>query len=140
MSAFLYRLGRTAATRPLAFLAAWLLVIAAVVGLLLTQTPSISSRLTLDDAPAQLVLDEVTAALPEAGGTQEPSSSADDGGRVDSPDRADAISRSLDAAIGTGIVLDRDARLEERAPRWRPPSARPSRARWPTRSVPSSSR
>ena len=70
MSAFLYRLGRTAATRPLAFLAAWLLVIAAVVGLLLTQTPSISSRLTLDDAPAQLVLDEVTAALPEAGGTQ----------------------------------------------------------------------
>ncbi|GAA4895838.1 MMPL family transporter [Tessaracoccus lubricantis] len=114
MSAFLYRLGRTAATRPLAFLAAWLLVIAAVVGLLLTQTPSISSRLTLDDAPAQLVLDEVTAALPEAGGTQGTLVfSADDGGRVDSPDRADAISRSLDAAVGTGIVLDRDARLEE---------------------------
>ena len=58
MSTLLYRLGRRAALRPLVPLVSWLLVILAVVALLATQTPSISTSLTLDDAPAQQVLDE----------------------------------------------------------------------------------
>lgn len=114
MSAFLQRLGRAAATRPWAFLTAWAVLLAAVAGLLVTQTPSISTGLTLDDAPAQRVLDEVSAALPEAGGTQGTLVfTAVDGGRVDSPDRAEAIAAALDGAIATGVVLDRDARLDD---------------------------
>ncbi|MFK5646976.1 MMPL family transporter [Ornithinimicrobium sp. LYQ121] len=112
MSALLYRLGRRAALRPLIPLLSWLLVIGAVVALLATQTPSISTSLTLDDAPAQQVLDDVSEALPEAGGTQGTLVfQATDGGRVDTPGRADAIGRALDAAAGSGLVLDRDARL-----------------------------
>ena len=98
--------------RPLVPLVSWLFVILAVVALLATQTSSISTSLTLDDAPAQQVLDEVTEALPEAGGT--PGTlvfQAIDGGRVDTPGRADAIDRALDTAAGSGLVLDRDARL-----------------------------
>ncbi len=112
MSAFLYRLGKRAALRPLVPLLAWLLVILAVVALLATQSTSISTGLTLDDAPAQQVLDDVTEALPEAGGTQGTLVfQATDGGRVDTPERADAIGRALDAAAESGLVLDRDARL-----------------------------
>ncbi|EYR65252.1 transporter [Actinotalea ferrariae CF5-4] len=112
MSALLYRLGRRAALRPLMPLLSWLFVILAVVALLVTQAPSISTSLTLDDAPAQQVLDEVTEALPEAGGTQGTLVfQADDGGRVDTPVRADAIDRALDTAAGSGLVQDRDARL-----------------------------
>lgn len=112
MSAFLYRLGKRAALRPLVPLFSWLLVILAVVALLATQSTSISTNLTLDDAPAQRVLDHVTEAIPEAGGTQGTLVfQANDGGRVDTPERADAIGRALDAATETGVVLDRDARL-----------------------------
>lgn len=112
MSVFLYRLGKRAALRPLVPLLAWLLVILAVVALLATQSTSISTGLTLDDAPAQQVLDDVTEALPEAGGTQGTLVfQATDGGRVDTPERADAIGRALDAATESGLVLDRDARL-----------------------------
>lgn len=112
MSALLHRLGRQAAVRPLPFLVSWLLVILAVVALLATQTPSISTSLTLDDAPAQQVLDDVTEALPEAGGTQGTLVfQATDGGRVDTGARADAIDSALDAASASGLVLDRDARL-----------------------------
>jgi len=112
MSAFLYRLGKRAALRPLVPLFSWLLVILAVVTLLATQSTSISTNLTLDDAPAQQVLDHVTEALPEAGGTQGTLVfHATDGGRVDTPERADAIGRALDAATESGLVLDRDARL-----------------------------
>lgn len=112
MSALLHRLGRQAAARPLPFLVSWLLVILAVVALLATQTPSISTSLTLDDAPAQRVLDDVTEALPEAGGTQGTLVfQATDGGRVDTGARADAIDSALDAASASGLVLDRDARL-----------------------------
>ncbi|MGM0386683.1 MAG: MMPL family transporter, partial [Actinomycetota bacterium] len=112
MSALLYRLGRRAALRPSVPLVSWLFVILAVVALLATQTSSISTSLTLDDAPAQQVLDEVTEALPEAGGTQGTLVfQATDGGRVDTPGRADAIDRALDVAAGSGLVLDRDARL-----------------------------
>ncbi len=112
MSTLLYRLGRRAALRPLVPLVSWLLVILAVVALLATQTPSISTSLTLDDAPAQQVLDDVTRALPEAGGTQGTLVfQAADGGRVDTPGRADAIGRALETAVGSGLVLDRDTRL-----------------------------
>lgn len=117
MSALLYRLGRRAALRPLVPLLTWLFIVGAVVALLATQTPSISTSLTLDDAPAQQVLDSVTEALPEAGGTQGTLVfRATDGGRVDTPGRADAIGRALDAAAGSGLVLDRDARqLDQQA-------------------------
>ena len=112
MSALLYRLGRHAALRPLLPLVYWLLVILAVVALLATQTPSISTSLTLDNAPAQQVLDEVTEALPEAGGTQGTLVfEATDGGRVDTGARADAIDSALEVATASGLVLDRDARL-----------------------------
>lgn len=117
MSRFLYRWGRLAATRPWRVLGAWALVVAGVAALLATQTPSIATTLTLDDAPAQEVLDDIAAQLPEAAGTQGVIVfTAPDGGRVDEPARASAIDAALDEALAGGIVVDREARLaDERA-------------------------
>lgn len=114
MSGVLYRWGRLAALRPWRVLAVWLVVVGGVAGLLVTQTPSISTSLTLQDAPAQEVLDEIEVALPDAGGTQGAIVfTARDGGRVDEPARADAIGDAMDSALASGIVVNRDARLAE---------------------------
>lgn len=114
MSGVLYRWGRFAATRPWRVLGAWLLVVVGVGALLLTQDPRISTTLTLRQAPAQQVLDEVEASMPEAGGTQGVIVfTARDGGRVDDAARADAIGAAMDAAVASGIVVDRAARVAE---------------------------
>ena len=114
MSGVLYRWGRLAALRPWRVLAVWLVVVGGVAGLLVTQTPSISTALTLQDAPAQEVLDEIEVALPEAGGTQGAIVfTARDGGRVDEPARAVAIGDAMDSAMASGIVVNRDERLAE---------------------------
>jgi RND superfamily putative drug exporter len=91
-------------------LAVWLFLVLAVVGLLITQTPRISTSLTLNNTPSQRVLDDIAAALPEAAGSQGTLAfTAADGGRVDTPERADAISHALQLAIDSGIVVDRAA-------------------------------
>lgn len=97
-------------TRPWRVLTVWLLAVLTVVGLLVTQTASISTSLTLNDTSSQRVLDEIAAALPQAAGSQGTLAfTAADGGRVDTPKRADAISHALQLAVDSGIVVDRAA-------------------------------
>jgi RND superfamily putative drug exporter len=110
----LYRLGRYAFDHPLRILGVWLLVIAAVVGLLVTQPRVISSGLTLDDTPSQRVMDSISEAMPQAQGTQGSLVfTSADGARIDSPERAAAVVAALSAARDTGFVVDRDGKLED---------------------------
>ena len=114
MSSVLYRLGRYAFDHPLRILGVWLLVIAAVVGLLVTQPRVISSGLTLDDTPSQRVMDSISEAMPQAQGTQGSLVfTSADGARIDSPERAAAVVAALSAARDTGFVVDRDGKLED---------------------------
>ena len=128
MSHRLYRWGRFAATHARRVLVVWLVLVAAVVAGLATQPKAVSSSLTLAGTPAQNEMDAIAARLPQAGGTQgSVSVTAADGGRIDTPERAEAISRALDDAVATGYVVDRTAartrqrsQLEQQvAPRWR---------------------
>lgn len=110
MSHRLYRWGRFAATHARRVLVVWLVLVAAVVAGLATQPKAVSSSLTLAGTPAQNEMDAIAARLPQAGGTQgSVSVTAADGGRIDTPERAEAISRALDDAVATGYVVDRAA-------------------------------
>jgi len=114
VSFVLYRLGRYSFDHPLRILGVWLLVIAAVVGLLVTQPRVISSGMTLDDTPSQRVMDSISEAMPQAEGTQGSLVfTSADGARIDTTERAAAVVAALGAARGTGFVVDRDEKLEE---------------------------
>ncbi|MFN2318407.1 MAG: MMPL family transporter [Dermatophilaceae bacterium] len=114
MSLLLSRLGRYSFDHPLRVLGAWLVIIAAVVGLLLTQPTSISTGLTLDDTPSQRVMDTISETMPQAQGTQGSLVfTSVDGTRVDTPQGGAAIVAALSAAQDTGFVIDREARLAE---------------------------
>ena len=114
MSSVLFRLGRYSFDHPFRILGAWLLVIAAVVALLVTQPRVISSGLTLDDTPSQQVMDSISATMPQAQGTQGSLVfTSADGARVDITERAAAIVAALDATHDTGFVVDRVGKLEE---------------------------
>lgn len=114
MSHLLYRWGRFAATHAWRVLVVWLVLVAAVGVGLATQPKAISSDLTLAGTPAQDAMDTITEQLPQASGTQgSVAITATDGGRVDTPERAEVISQALDAAVGTGYVVDRAAAQEQ---------------------------
>ncbi|WP_420175635.1 MMPL family transporter [Luteococcus sp. OSA5] len=109
MSRLLYRWGRWAATHTLPVLAGWLILVVGVGTLLVTQPKVVSTSLTLKGTPAQQVLDDLTRELPGADGTQGTLAiTAEDGGRVDTPERARALAEAHDAARATGYLVDRD--------------------------------
>lgn len=114
MSRVLARLGSWAYRRPLLVLLGWALVVGGVVALVRTADPDISTSIEVEGTPAQEVLDAVAAQLPEAGGTQGTVVlRADDGGRLDEADRAQAVVTGLEDAVSTGHVVDRAALAEE---------------------------
>ena len=114
MSVLLSRLGRFSFDHPLRVLGAWLVVIAAVVGLLATQPREIASGLTLDDTPSQQVMDSISETMPQAQGTQGSLVfTSTDGGRVDTPEAGAALVAALDVTQETGFVVDREGKLAE---------------------------
>ena len=107
MSIFLHRLGRFAFARPWAVLGAWLALIAVVVGLLAVNPPRISNEMRIDGTPAQQVIDQLAAELPEmAGGQGMIAFAAPDGQRVDEGGNQAALLAAVDAVSKTDHVLD----------------------------------
>ena len=70
MASFLYRLGGGAARRPLAVVLAWVLVLGAVVGAMLSLQRPLTNEFELPDSEFAQVLDDLGEQIPEvAGGT-----------------------------------------------------------------------
>ncbi len=114
MSLALHRLARFAFLHPARVLGPWALLLVVVATLLVTQPRSIATGFTLDGTPSQEVLDTVSAELPEAGGVQGTLViTADDGGRLDTPDRAAAIADAADRAAGSPYVVNREGKLAD---------------------------
>lgn len=116
MSLVLHRLGRFAFTHPWRVLAAWALLVGLVLTLLATQPRAMATGLTLANTPSQATLDTISASLPGAGGTQGTLViTAEDGGRVDTPERSAAIADAVARQANTGHVIDREGKLTEQA-------------------------
>lgn len=66
MAALLYRLGQFAARRAWIVIGTWLLILAATVSLMLTSGGKLSSSISIDGVPSQLVIDQLQKSFPEA--------------------------------------------------------------------------
>lgn len=66
MAALLYRLGQFSARRAWAIIGAWILILAATVGLMFTAGGKLSSSIAIDGVPSQLVIDQLQKSFPEA--------------------------------------------------------------------------
>jgi RND superfamily putative drug exporter len=117
MSIFLYRLGRTAYRRPWAFIAAWVLILGAVVGLAATNGGGkISSSVTIDGTQSQDVLDQLRAELPAAAGGQGTIVfTVPEGERLDSGERAAGLARAAGDISGLPVVVDRSKEAAKQA-------------------------
>lgn len=114
MSRVLARVGSWSYRHPLIVLLGWALLVGGVVGLVRTADSNISTSIEVEGTPAQEVLDAVAEQLPDAGGTQGTVVlQAPDGERLDEGERAEAVAASVEAAVSTGYVLDRSARVDE---------------------------
>lgn len=114
MSLVLHRFGRFAFRHPWRVLAAWALLVGLVLTLLATQPRAVATGLTLAKTPSQATLDSISASLPGAGGTQGTLViTAEDGGRVDIPERAAAIADAVARQAKTGHVVDREGKLTQ---------------------------
>ncbi|MGN7453514.1 MMPL family transporter [Paenibacillus pasadenensis] len=92
MSKLFYKLGKTAFDKPWAFIAAWVVILGAVVALIASNGVSVSSEMKIEGTESQKVLDKLQQELPQAAGDQgSVVFTAPDGERLDTPERQQAI-------------------------------------------------
>jgi putative drug exporter of the RND superfamily len=107
MSTFLHRLGRFAFARPWAVLGGWLALIAVVAGLLAVNPPKISNEMRISGTPAQEIIDQLAAEMPEmAGGQGMIAFAAPDGQRMDDAQNRTALLAAVDAVSKVDHVVD----------------------------------
>lgn len=70
MSKLLYKIGKTAYSKPWLFITGWLLVIALIITAITTNGVTLSSELKLEGTESQDVLDQLEEDLPSASGSQ----------------------------------------------------------------------
>lgn len=68
MSTLLYRWGKSAFAHPFRFLAAWLVLLAVIVGSIALNAPKLSTEVTISGVPAQDVLEQLEDEMPAAAG------------------------------------------------------------------------
>ncbi len=113
MSTFLHRLGRFAFARPWAVLGAWLALIAVVAGLLAVNPPKISNEMRINGTPAQEVIDQLAADLPQmAGGQGMIAFAAPDGQRIDQGANLAGLLSAVDAVSHSEHVIDPRAAMQ----------------------------
>ncbi|MDI6912507.1 MMPL family transporter [Nocardioides sp.] len=106
MSTYLYRLGRTAFGHPWFFIAGWFAALAVVAGGVAINGVSVSSEMKIDGTEAQTVLDRVATELPEAsGGQASVVFTAGEGQRLDTPERLDTISSTVNQVYALDQVV-----------------------------------
>ncbi len=108
MSTLLYRLGKSAFAHPFRFIGAWVILLAVIGGSLALNTPRMSSEFTINDVPAQDVIDQLSADLPEAAGGQGAIVfEAPDGENFyDDPQAAAALGQAAADVYENGEVVD----------------------------------
>ncbi|MDQ8735588.1 MMPL family transporter [Paenibacillus sp. LHD-38] len=107
MSTFLYRLGKSAYTRPWYFIVSWIAILGVVLALLGVNGIHVSSDMKIEGTESQKVLDQLSAELPEASGGQASIVfTVPKGERLDTPERLTSISEAVNEVYKLEYVIN----------------------------------
>jgi RND superfamily putative drug exporter len=107
MSTFLYKLGKSAYTRPWYFIISWIVILGAVLAILGINGIHVSSEMKIEGTESQKVLDQLTEELPEASGGQASIVfTAPKGERLDTPERLSSISQAVNDVYHVDYVIN----------------------------------
>lgn len=107
MSTFLYRLGKSAYSKPWYFIAAWIIVLGVIGALLGVNGIQSSSEMKIEGTESQKVLDKLTQELPAAaGGQASVAFTAPDGERLDTPERVALLQKAINDVYNMEYVIN----------------------------------
>ncbi|MEK3670011.1 MMPL family transporter [Paenibacillus sp. FSL R10-2771] len=107
MSTFLYRLGKSAYSKPWYFIAAWIVVLGVIGALLGVNGIQSSSEMKIEGTESQKVLDKLTQELPAAaGGQASVAFTAPDGERLDTPERVALLQKAINDVYNMEYVIN----------------------------------
>lgn len=107
MSTFLYKLGKSAYSRPWTFMAVWIVILGAVIALLGINGVKVSSEMKIEGTESQKVLDMLEQELPEASGGQgSVVFAASEGERLDAPERVAAMVAAVNKVYELEYVIN----------------------------------
>ncbi|WP_438492155.1 MMPL family transporter [Paenibacillus sp. IHBB 3054] len=107
MSTFLYRLGKSAYSKPWYFLTAWILILGVVGALLGVNGIQSSSEMKIEGTESQKVLDMLAEELPAAaGGQASVAFTAPDGERLDTPERTALILKAINDVYSMDYIIN----------------------------------
>ncbi|WEK54908.1 MAG: MMPL family transporter [Candidatus Cohnella colombiensis] len=107
MSTFLYKLGRSAYTKPWLFIVTWIAILGIVLTVLGVNGVHVSSDMKIEGTESQKVLDQLTEELPEASGGQASIVfTTSTGERLDTPERLSAISEAVNKVYNLDYVIN----------------------------------
>nr|WP_305121018.1 MMPL family transporter [Saccharibacillus sp. JS10] len=103
----MYRLGKSAYSKPWLFIGGWVVVLALVITMLSVNGVSVSSDMKLEGTESQKVLDQLAEVQPEASGGQgSVVFVAPEGESLDTPERLAAIQAAVNDVYGLDQVLN----------------------------------
>ncbi|WP_141502821.1 MMPL family transporter [Paenibacillus luteus] len=107
MSTFLYRLGKSAYTKPWYFIVSWIAILGIVLTVLGINGIHVTSDMKIEGTESQKVLDQLTAELPEASGGQASIVfTAPKGESLDTPERLASISEAVNEVYKLEYVIN----------------------------------
>ncbi|GGO04656.1 MMPL family transporter [Saccharibacillus kuerlensis] len=107
MSKFLYKIGKSAYSKPWLFIGGWVVVLAIVIAMLGINGVSVSSDMKIEGTESQKVLDQLAEAQPEASGGQgSVVFVAPEGESLNTPERTAAIAEAVGEVYGLDQVLN----------------------------------
>jgi putative drug exporter of the RND superfamily len=107
MSTFLYRLGKSAYSKPWYFLTAWILILGVVGALLGVNGIQSSSEMKIEGTESQKVLDMLAEELPAAaGGQASVAFTAPAGERLDTPERTALILKAINDVYNMEYIIN----------------------------------
>jgi len=107
MSTFLYRLGKSAYTKPWYFIISWIAILGVVLAILGVNGIHVTSDMKIEGTESQKVLDQLSAELPEASGGQASIVfTAPKDERLDTPERLSAITKAVNDVYKLDYVIN----------------------------------
>ncbi|MGO4729212.1 MMPL family transporter [Paenibacillus sp. 2KB_22] len=107
MSTLLYRVGKTAFSKPAYFIIGWVLILGIVISMISINGIHISSEMKIEGTESQKVLDQLAKELPAASGGQgSVVFKAPDNERLDTPERLAAMMKGVNEVYALDKVLN----------------------------------